>query len=172
MDELINQTADYLDGKSLSSKVFPRRIAFNLFPHIADFGEDGYTGEERKMILETRKIMGDDSINVTATTVRVPVLVGHSESVNVQTKKKLTVRRLREILSCSPGIKVIDDPSKNIYPTPVDSAGGDDVLVGRIREDLSHPLGIDLWIVADNLRKGAALNAIQIAEKMLEMGLF
>lgn len=171
MEELLSQSRDVLDGKEVVPKVLPKRIAFNIFPHIADFGESGYTGEETKMILETQKILDDDSIRVTATTARVPVLIGHSESVNIQTRKKITAAHAREILSRAPGICVVDDPKIMAYPTPVEAAGRDEVFVGRIREDLSHPLGLELWIVSDNLRKGAALNAVQIAETMLKMGL-
>jgi aspartate-semialdehyde dehydrogenase len=171
MDELLSQSREVLDGREAVPKVLPRRIAFNLFPHIADFGENGYTGEETKMILETQKIMEDDSIRVTATTVRVPVLIGHSESVNIQTKRKITAAEARRILSGAPGISVVDDPAGRLYPTPIEAAGKDEVFVGRIREDLSHPLGLEMWVVSDNLRKGAALNAVQIAETMLRMGL-
>jgi aspartate-semialdehyde dehydrogenase len=131
--------------------------------------EDGYTKEEIKMVNETIKIMGDDSIRITATTVRVPVFRGHSESINIETEKKLTANKVRAILSSAPGIIVYDAPEKNVYPLPVYAAGRDEVYVGRIREDHSIENGINMWIVSDNLRKGAALNAVQIAEKLIEM---
>lgn len=152
----------------IECKKFPHPIAFNLIPQIDSFLENGYTKEEVKMIEETKKILGDPSIQVTATTVRVPVFVGHSESINIQTKRKLSVAQVRELLSVMPGVEVMDDPSKLIYPTPRETAGRDEVFVGRIREDLSHPRAIDLWCVSDNLRKGAALNAVQIAEAWMQ----
>lgn len=168
MDELREQTRAYYENKTTLPKFFKRPIAFNLFPHIDVFLENGYTKEEMKMVNETQKIMEDESIRVTATTVRVPVFIGHSEAVNIVTEKKLTAREVREILSRAPGIKVMDDPAKAVYPTPLDAEGKDETLVGRIREDISDPHGIDLWIVADNLRKGAATNAVQIAECLIE----
>jgi aspartate-semialdehyde dehydrogenase len=168
IDELMHQTADLLNFKEVKCNVYPYQIAFNVLPHIDKFLENGYTKEEMKMVNETRKIMGDDSIRVTATTVRVPVFKGHSESVNIETEKKLTANEVRAILSKAPGIVVFDAPHKNIYPLPIDVAGKDETYVGRIREDESIEKGINLWIVADNLRKGAALNAVQIAEKLIE----
>jgi len=167
MDELLRQTADILNFKDIKPVVYPYQIAFNCLPHIDKFMEDGYTKEEIKMVNETRKIMGDDSIKVTATTVRVPVFRGHSESINIETEKKLTAIDVRALLSAAPGIIVYDAPEKNIYPLPVDAAGKDDVYVGRIREDTSIENGINMWIVSDNLRKGAALNAVQIAEHLI-----
>ncbi len=167
MDELLEQSQDLLSFKEPAPNVYPYQIAFNCLPHIDDFLPSGYTKEEMKLLNETRKIMGDDSIRVTATTVRVPVYVGHSESVNIETEKKLTANEARAILSEAPGVLLYDDPVHKIYPMPIDVAGKDEVFVGRIREDESIPNGLNLWIVADNLRKGAALNAIQIAEELI-----
>jgi len=171
VEELFTQTRDILKGKKAKVRVLPRQIAFNVFPQIDKFTPNGYTKEEMKMVNETRKIMEDDSIQVTATTVRVPVVIGHSESVNIETEKKLTVPEVREMLRKFPTVKVVDDPEKGIYPTPIDCAGKDETLVGRIREDISIPNGIELWIVSDNLRRGAALNAVLIAERMISDGL-
>lgn len=168
MDELLHQTSDILNFRNVKPVVYPHQIAFNCLPHIDKFMEDGYTKEEIKMVNETKKIMGDDSIRVTATTVRVPVFRGHSESVNIETEKKLTTDEVRALLSKMPGIIVFDAPEKNIYPLPVDAVGKDEVFVGRIREDKSIENGINMWVVSDNLRKGAALNAVQIAEKLIE----
>ncbi len=168
MDELLKQTTDMLSFRSVECEVYPHQIAFNVLPHIDSFLDNGYTKEEMKMVNETRKILGDDSIRVTATTVRVPVFRCHSESVNVETEKKLAVNDVRALLAAFPGIVVFDAPEKNIYPLPVDMAGKDDVYIGRVREDESVENGINMWIVADNLRKGAALNAVQIAEKLIE----
>lgn len=168
MDELLEECRDLLSFKEASPKVYPYQIAFNCLPHIDDFLPSGYTKEEMKMLNETRKIMGDDSIRVTATTVRVPVYVGHSESVNIETEKKLSADEARAVLSEAPGVLLYDDPAHKIYPMPIDVAGRDEVFVGRIREDESVPNGLNLWIVADNLRKGAALNAIQIAEELIK----
>ncbi|TLY19556.1 MAG: aspartate-semialdehyde dehydrogenase [Nitrospirae bacterium] len=168
MDELLEQAQDLLSFKEPSPKVYPYQIAFNCLPQIDDFLPNGYTKEEMKLLNETRKIMGDDSIRVTATTVRVPVYVGHSESVNIETEKKLTANEARAILCEAPGVLLYDDPVHRIYPMPIDVAGKDEVYVGRIREDESIPNGLNLWIVGDNLRKGAALNAIQIAEELIK----
>jgi aspartate-semialdehyde dehydrogenase len=167
MDELLQQTTDLLNFRPIQKNVYPHQIAFNVLPHIDKFLENGYTKEEMKMVNETRKIMGDDTIMVTATTVRVPVFRGHSESVNIETEKKLKVEDVRFLLSKAPGIVVLDEPEKNVYPLPIDCAGKDPVYVGRIREDESIEKGINLWIVSDNLRKGAALNAVQIAEELI-----
>ncbi len=167
MDELLQQTRDLLNFREATCNVYPYQIAFNVLPHIDKFLENDYTKEEMKMVNETRKIMGDDSIRVTATTVRVPVFRGHSESVNIETEKKLTANDVRAILSNAPGVVVFDAPHKNIYPLPVNVAGKDETYVGRIRDDESIERGINLWIVADNLRKGAALNAVQIAERLI-----
>ena len=168
MDELMEETQALLLFKEPEPKVYPHQIAFNCLPHIDDFLPSGYTKEEMKLLDETRKIMGDASIRVTATTVRVPVYVGHSESVNIETEKKLTANEARAILCEAPGVLLYDDPAHRIYPTPLDAASKDEVFVGRIREDESVPNGLNLWIVADNLRKGAALNAIQIAEELIK----
>ncbi len=147
--------------------VYPYQIAFNCLPHIDEFLASGYTKEEMKLVHETRKILGDSSVAITATTVRVPVYIGHSESVNIETARKLTANEARAILSVAPGVKVYDDPAHAIYPMPLDVTGTDDVYVGRVREDDSIPNGLNLWVVADNLRKGAALNAVQIAELLV-----
>jgi aspartate-semialdehyde dehydrogenase len=168
IDELMQQTIDLLNFKETQCNVYPHRIAFNVLPHIDAFLENGYTKEEMKMVNETKKILGDDSIRITATTVRVPVFRSHSESVNIETEKKLTANEVRAILSEFPGIIIFDAPDKNVYPIPIDVAGKDETFVGRIREDESIKNGINMWIVADNLRKGAALNAVQIAEKLVE----
>jgi aspartate-semialdehyde dehydrogenase len=171
MDELFQQTADLISGREHPPKVFPHRIAFNLIPQIDVFLENGYTKEEMKMVNETRKIMEDQSIRVTATTVRVPVFYGHSEAVNVETERHLTAVEARELLEKAPGVKVVDDPVSRRYPMPIDAAGQDDTLVGRIREDISIENGLNLWITADNIRKGAATNAVQIAEILVRDGL-
>ncbi len=167
MDELLQQTTDMLSFREIQCNVYPHQIAFNVLPHIDKFLENGYTKEEMKMVNETQKIMGDDSIKLTATTVRVPVFRGHSESLNIETKIKITPQKVRELLSSSPGITLFDAPEKNVYPIPIEIAGKDNVFVGRIREDESIENGINLWVVSDNLRKGAALNAVQIAEELV-----
>lgn len=169
INELMQQTADLLNFKAVTCTVYPYQIAFNVLPHIDTFLENGYTKEEMKMVNETRKIIGDPAIRVTATTVRVPVFRCHSESLNIETVKKLIPDEVRAILSSAPGVIVYDAPDKNIYPIPIDVAGKDETYVGRIREDETIENGINMWIVADNLRKGAALNAVQIAEKLIEM---
>ncbi|HNR87287.1 MAG TPA: aspartate-semialdehyde dehydrogenase [Spirochaetota bacterium] len=169
VDELTIQTRDIMAGKPISQrKVYPHQIAFNALPQIDVFLENGYTKEEMKMVNETKKIMGDDAIQVTATTVRVPVFYGHSESVNIETEKKLSAQAVRELLAGAPGVTVVDDPANGRYPLALDAAGKDDVFVGRIREDESIPNGINMWIVSDNIRKGAALNAVQIAELLMK----
>jgi aspartate-semialdehyde dehydrogenase len=168
VDELDEQVRAMVNHMPVKNKVYPYQIAFNCLPHIDSFLENGYTKEEMKMLNETRKIFGDNSVGVTATTVRVPVFYGHSESVNIETEKKISVKEVRELLATAPGVKLVDDPSANLYPMPIDAAGQDDTLVGRIREDLSIPNGINLWIAADNIRKGAATNAVQIAEVLAE----
>lgn len=164
MEELSQQTIALFNQKDLVQERFPHRIAFNCIPHIDQFFENGYTREEMKVINESRKILGEPSLRITATAVRVPVFCGHSESVNIETEKKLRAEEVRAILREAPGIVLCDEPQKNSYPMPIDAVGKDATFVGRIREDDSVPNGINLWIVADNLRKGAALNAIQIAE--------
>ena len=168
IEELRIQTGELLNGRPADSKVYPHQIAFNCLPHIDVFLGNGYTREEMKMVNETRKIMGDDSIKVTATTVRVPVFYGHSESVNIETEKKISAELARELLAAAPGIQVVDDVKNQVYPMPIDAAGQDLTLVGRIREDESIANGLNLWVVADNLRKGAATNAVQIAEILAE----
>jgi len=169
--ELKKQSESYLAGNSTTSKVYPHQIAFNLLPHIGQFLPSGYTEEEMKLVNETRKIMEDPSIAITATCVRVPVFISHSEVVTIETKEKISVEKVREILSSSPGVIVKDEPQKGSYPLPIEAAGKDEVFVGRIREDESITNGINLWVVADNLRKGAALNTIQIAELLIQEGL-
>ena len=168
MEELMEECKDLLSFKEPTPKVYPYQIAFNCVPHIDEFLPSGYTKEEMKLMHETRKIMGDHTIQVTATTVRVPVYVSHSEAVNIETERKLTAQEARAILSTAPGVIVFDDPERKLYPMPLDAAGKDEVYVGRIREDESIPNGLNVWIVADNLRKGAALNAVQIAECLVQ----
>ncbi len=165
MEELGRQTAELLSFQDIAPKKFPVQIAFNLIPHIDEFQPNGYTKEEMKLVWETQKILEDKSILVNPTAVRVPVFYGHSEAVNVETKKKITPQQARELLAAAPGVVVVDEPKAGGYPTPVTHASGKDpVFVGRIREDFSHPRGLNLWVVADNIRKGAALNAVQLAE--------
>jgi aspartate-semialdehyde dehydrogenase len=165
ISELIAQTAELLNGRPAKAVVYPQQIAFNAIPHIDQFEDNGYTREEMKMVWETRKIMEDDSIMVNPTAVRVPVLYGHSEAINVELKKALTAAEARAILEKAPGVKVVDNITKASYPTAIKNAvGHDEVFVGRIRQDISHPNGLNLWVVADNIRKGAASNAVQIAE--------
>ncbi len=168
LEELTDQTRKLLNFQETTPKVYPHRIAFNCFPHIGNFLENGYTEEEMKMVHETQKIMEDSNIRVSATTVRVPVFYGHSEAVNIQTKRKLTAKEARVLLFRAPGVKVMDNPDERIYPMPLAAAGINDTLVGRIREDISIENGLDLWIVADNIRKGAALNTVQIAELLIK----
>jgi len=170
MGELMKQVKQIIEGREdeIVPAEFPYRIAFNLIPHIDVFLENGYTREEMKMVHETHKILEDYSIAITATTVRVPVLRAHSEVVNVETRKPISVERVREILSEAPGVAVVDNVSRNEYPMPIYAANRDLTYVGRIRKDESIENGIDLWIVSDNLRKGAALNAVQIAEVLVE----
>ncbi|MFA5112728.1 MAG: aspartate-semialdehyde dehydrogenase [Candidatus Margulisiibacteriota bacterium] len=171
--EMYEQTRLVLDDPNakVPVKYLPKRIAFNVIPQIDAFTDNGYTKEELKMVNETRKILEDESIKITATTVRVPVAIGHSESVNIQTKKKITAQQVRELIGKFPTVTVVDDPKNGGYPTPIDCVGKDDTFVGRIREDISIPNGIEMWIVADNLRRGAALNAVLIAERMIADGL-
>jgi aspartate-semialdehyde dehydrogenase len=168
MDELAKQTAELLNGRPVEAKVYPKRIAFNVLPHIDVFQENGYTKEEMKMVWETKKIMGDDSILVNPTAVRVPVFYGHSEAIHIETKEKITAEHATKLLSEFEGIVVVDSREDGGYPTAIDAAGTDPVYVGRIREDISHEKGLNLWVVADNVRKGAALNSIQIAEILVE----
>lgn len=164
INELFDQTRAMINFLDYKREVYPHRIAFNCLPHIDVFQENGYTKEELKMVNETRKIMEDDTIGVTATTVRIPVFFGHSESVNVETEEPVSAEEVKKILESAPGVKVMDQPEKNLYPLATDAAGQDLTLVGRIRNDESIPNGINMWIVADNIRKGAATNTVQIAE--------
>lgn len=166
--ELEQQVLAIYGNKSVEHKVYPYQIAFNCLPHIDSFIENGYTKEEMKMVNETKKILEDDSIAVTATTVRVPVFYGHSESVNVEFENDLSPEEARKLLKKAPGVKVVDDPSKNLYPLAIHAAGKDETFVGRIRRDESVKHGLNMWIVADNIRKGAALNAVQIAEVLVK----
>ncbi len=166
--ELEAQVSQLFNGLEVEPKVYPHQIAFNCLPQIDVFLENGYTKEEMKMVLETKKIMGDDSIQVTATTVRVPVFYGHSESLNVEFEQDLSPDEARMLLSRAPGVTVVDFPEKKAYPMAIDAAGQDDVFVGRIRRDETIAHGLNLWVVADNIRKGAALNAVQIAEVLLK----
>jgi len=168
IDELFDQTRALINFLNCENKVYPHRIAFNCLPHIDTFMPNGYTKEEIKMVNETRKILEDNSIGVTATTVRVPVFHSHSESVNVETKEPISARDVKLLLENTPGIKVVDDPGNNLYPLATDAAGQDLTLVGRIRDDESIPNGINMWIVADNIRKGAATNAVQIARVLAD----
>ena len=168
MDELTEQTRNLLTFQEVTPEVYPHRIAFNCFPHIGSFLENGYTEEEMKMVHETHKIMEDHNIRVSATTVRIPVFYGHSEAVNIQTERKLSAKEARVLLFQAPGVRVMDNPDERIYPMPSEAAGINDTLVGRIREDISNENGLDLWIVADNIRKGAALNTVQIAELLVK----
>jgi len=165
LDELGRQTAALLNFQPVKAVKFSKQIAFNVIPHIDDFQENGYTKEEMKMVWETRKILGDESIQVNPTAVRVPVFYGHAEAVHIETRRKISAIEARVLLEKAPGVVVMDERKAGGYPTPVgDAAGSDAVYVGRIREDISHPRGLDLWVVSDNIRKGAALNAVQIAE--------
>ena len=169
IEELGKQTLNLLNLQPISATVYPKQIAFNVLPQIDVFMDNGYTKEEMKMVWETKKIMGDDSILVNATAVRVPVFYGHSEAIHIETRAKITAEEVRALLENAPGVTVIDDRINGGYPTAVtDSSGHDDVFVGRIREDISHPQGIDLWVVSDNVRKGAALNSVQIAEVLIK----
>ncbi len=168
IEELAGQTASLLNGKPVESEVYPRQIAFNVLPQIDVFLDNGYTKEEMKMVWETKKILEDDAILVNPTAVRVAVFYGHSEAVHVETRKKITADDARRLLQSAPGVVVMDEREAGGYPTPVtEAAGRDPVFVGRIREDISHPRGLDLWVVSDNVRKGAALNSVQIAEILL-----
>jgi aspartate-semialdehyde dehydrogenase len=168
VDELSSQVRALFNQESIEREVFPHTIAFNCIPHIDVFLESGYTKEEMKMILESRKILNDDSLRITATCVRVPVFHSHAESVNIETEKKLSAEQVKKLLSKSPGVILCDNPANNEYPLGLDAGGRDEVFVGRIREDESVENGINLWVVADNLRKGAALNAVQIAEILIK----
>ena len=169
IDELAQQTTQLLSGKPITPKVYPKQIAFNVLPQIDVFMENGYTKEEMKMVWETRKIMGDDRIEVNPTAVRVPVFYGHSEAVHIETREKISSDQALELLRKAPGVIVVDDRQPGGYPTAVtEGAGNDPVYVGRVREDISHPRGLNLWVVSDNVRKGAALNSLQIAEVLIK----
>jgi aspartate-semialdehyde dehydrogenase len=171
INELMQQTGNLLAGREPEIAVYPHQIAFNCLPHIDVFLEDGYTKEERKMVDETKKIMGDDSIAVSATCVRVPVQNSHSESINLEFAAPMSVERARELLANAPGVQLMDDVANKVYPMPILASGKDDTYVGRIRLDPTIANGLNLWVVADNLRKGAALNAVQIAELLVERDL-
>ena len=171
VQELTDQSRAVLDGNSATAHVFPHQIAFSLLPHVDVFLGSGYTKEEWKIINETKKIMHEPELAISATCVRVPVYVGHSEAVHVEFSRPIAPEEVQTILRDAPGVTLQDEPSVNLYPTPWTVAGKDDTYVGRIRQDASHPLGIAMWIVSDNLRKGAALNAIQIAEEIVSRGL-
>jgi aspartate-semialdehyde dehydrogenase len=168
IDELYNQTRAMINFLPVETQVYPHRIAFNCLPHIDAFLDNGYTKEEMKMVNETRKILEDETIGITATTVRVPVFFGHSEAVNVETRTYASAEEVRVLLDAAPGVRVVDEPAAGRYPLPIDAAGQDLTLVGRIRQDESIPNGINLWIAADNIRKGAATNAVQIARLAAE----
>ena len=172
IDELREQARAVLDGEPAQASIYPHQIAFNALAQAGSFpAGDDHTDEERKLINETRKILGDDSIKVSATCVRVPVVTGHSEAVNVETREPLSPERARELLAAAPGVTVLDDPAAGRYPLATEAAGKDDVFVGRIRRDAGNERALDLWVVADNLRKGAATNAVQLAELLVERGL-
>lgn len=167
MDELMDQIKDLLAFRDITTKVYPYQIAFNLLPHIGSFNEEGDCSEEIKIAKETRKILGAPNLRVTATTVRVPVLRCHSEAINIELERPLNANEARAALAAMPGVLVYDDPAKKLYPMPLDATGKDEVYIGRVREDESISNGLNLWVVSDNLRKGAALNAIQIAECLI-----
>ncbi|MDR1856923.1 MAG: aspartate-semialdehyde dehydrogenase [Desulfovibrio sp.] len=171
IEELERQVRDLFHGRDTETRVYPHRIAFNLLPHIDVFLDNDYTKEEMKMVNETVKILDDPSVKVTATCVRVPVFYAHAESVNIRTARKLTAKEARAILVQAPGVQVYDNPQEKMYPMPKDAQGEDETFVGRIREDESEENCLNMWIVADNVRKGAALNAVQIAETLLEKDL-
>lgn len=171
VDELRLQSRQVLDGLAVEAKVYPHQIAFNLLPHIDDFEPNGYSKEEMKMVTETRKILGRPDLAISATTVRVPVEVGHSEAVWVETERPIDPDEARAALSAMPGVVVEDDPARAVYPTPLRAAGRDEVFVGRVRKDLTSERGLVFWVVSDNLRKGAASNAVHIAEALVKKGL-
>ncbi len=165
VEELVRQTATMLNGKSLEIEGDQKQIAFNAVPQIDDFEDNRYTREEMKMVWETRKIFGDDSLLINPTAVRIPTFYGHSEAINIETKNKISAAEVCRLMSEAPGVELVDGVETGQYPTAVtDSSGNDAVFVGRVREDISHPRGINLWVVSDNIRKGAALNSVQIAE--------
>ncbi|MGE5623963.1 MAG: aspartate-semialdehyde dehydrogenase, partial [Bacillota bacterium] len=170
IEQLARETALLLNGKPLEEGgKFPKQIAFNALPQVDEFQDNGYTREEMKMVWETQKILGDPGIRVNATCVRVPVFYGHSEAVHIETREKITADRARALLAKAPGVTLLDERRPGGYPTAAtEAAQGDAVYVGRVREDLSHPLGLDLWVVSDNVRKGAALNSVQVAELLVK----
>jgi len=168
VEELATQTANLLNLKPIETHVYPKQIAFNCIPQIDVFMDNGYTKEEMKMVWETKKIMGDDTIEVNPTAVRVPVFYGHSEAIHIETREKITAEAARDILAKAPGVVLMDERRDGGYPTAIDAADTDPVYVGRIREDISHPRGLNLWVVADNVRKGAATNTVQIAELLIK----
>jgi aspartate-semialdehyde dehydrogenase len=170
IQELDRQVRGIFNYKDIVCQVYPHQIAFNCLPHVGAFSENGYTQEELILVNETKKILEDDNLRITATTVRIPVFYGHSEAVNIETEEKITAQEVRNLFLEAPGIKVVDEPQNNLYPHALDVAGEDNVFAGRIREDESIENGINLWIVADNIRKGAALNTVQIAELMIQKG--
>jgi len=170
IEELRSQVSDIMCGREIARQIYPHQIAFNCFPHIGSFLDNGFCEEEMKMANETRKIFDDAQIGVCATTVRIPVIYGHSESINIETDRKISPEEARELLKTAPGVIVIDDPSNAGYPVPLNAAGTDDTFVGRIRTDPSVENGLAMWVVADNVRKGAATNAVQIAEILLKSG--
>ena len=171
VEELRTQSNDVLSGGNIRPKVYPHQIAFNALPHIDDFHENGYTAEELKMVNETRKILHQPELPISATCVRIPVMVGHSEAVHVEFKNSVEVEHARDVLSKASGISVVDNPKTRSYPLPTEVEGKDDIYVGRIRKDKSHTRGLAMWLVSDNLRKGASLNALQIAEELLKKGM-
>lgn len=170
IDEMNQQAVDYVNSNAISSSIYPQQILFNALPHIDVFLDNGYTKEEMKMVNETKKML-DKNIEVCPTAVRIPVFRGHSESINIETEKTMDVIEVMQLLQKAPGIKVVDDPATNTYPLAINVEGKDEVFVGRIRKDFTVPNGLNLWVVADNLRKGAALNAVQIAETMIQRNL-
>ncbi|CAM3542109.1 MULTISPECIES: aspartate-semialdehyde dehydrogenase [Pseudoalteromonas] len=167
VDELAKQTANLMNARPMENEVFSKQIAFNVIPQIDAFQENGYTKEEMKMVWETQKILGDSSVLVNPTAVRVPVFFGHAEAIHLETRMPYDLEHVKQLLADAPGVELIED--ENDYPTPVsDASGNDTVYVGRVRQDISHPLGLNLWVVSDNTRKGAATNSIQIAEALIE----
>lgn len=171
IDELANQSKDVLEGKEANPEIFTKQIAFNLIPHIDVWVDQNYTKEEMKMVNETHRIFHDDKIKITATTVRVPVFRSHSESIYIETEKPVSAEKAKELLKDAPGVVLMDDPANNIYPTPVQTSEKDEVFVGRVRDDLYEENGLNLWVVSDQLRKGAATNAVQIMQEMVKRNL-
>jgi aspartate-semialdehyde dehydrogenase len=169
-EELASQTAALLNFRDVKCKTYPKQIAFNVLPQIGELLDNGYTEEEMKLVWETQKVLNDDSITVNATAVRVPVFIGHAASIHIETKEKISAAKVRELLQATPGIKLVDDAEKASWPTPVTEAAGNDfIYVGRVRDDISSEQGINLWVVTDNMRKGAATNAVQIAEVLVKL---